>query len=382
MATTYRIPVADEDLPGALRAFLQAVLSLPDINAVLAPGQLPMKNTVMPMLVSDPEQLAVADPLAPYFPLNGAKLVSRLTRKPSGGKIAAVLRSCEIRAFVELVKLHQGIREDVLIVGIDCLGALNNTDYARFAGEAATEETTRRFYRSVLDGDGGDFDETALASACQACELPTPEGADIGLALFGVNTRQEILAETKTDAGEAALERLELEAAETPAGRADAVRSLVARRKVFRDAMFKRTQEATGTLEDLTRYLAGCVNCYNCRVACPVCYCRECVFVTDVFDHEPDRYLRWAERRGAMKMPTDTVFYHLTRLAHMSTACVGCGQCSNACPNDIPVMELFRATAAQTQAAFGYHPGRSLEERPPLSEFREDEFSEVVGIEG
>ena len=79
-------------------------------------------------------------------------------------------------------------------------------------------------------------------------------------------------------------------------------------------------------------------------------------------------------------MPTDTLFYHITRLAHMSTACVGCGQCSNACPNDIPVMELFRTVAQGTQQAFDYEAGRSLEEDPPLSVFREDEFAEVVGM--
>jgi formate dehydrogenase subunit beta len=144
--------------------------------------------------------------------------------------------------------------------------------------------------------------------------------------------------------------------------------------------MFAETKAATDNLEKLTTYLANCVNCYNCRVACPVCYCKECVFVTDVFNHDPMQYLKWASRKGALKMPTDTVFYHVTRLAHMSTACVGCGQCSNACPNDIPVMELFRLVAHQTQKGFDYQAGRNLEEKPPLSEFRENEFNEVVGM--
>jgi formate dehydrogenase subunit beta len=126
--------------------------------------------------------------------------------------------------------------------------------------------------------------------------------------------------------------------------------------------------------------LAACVNCYNCRVACPVCYCRECVFVTDVFDHDPAQYFGWAKRKGALKMPTDTLFYHLTRLAHMSTACVGCGQCSNACPNGIPVMELFRTVAHRTQAAFDYRAGVDVDQKPPLTEFKEKEFEEIVGI--
>lgn len=78
-------------------------------------------------------------------------------------------------------------------------------------------------------------------------------------------------------------------------------------------------------------------------------------------------------------MPTDTVFYHLTRLAHMSAACIGCGQCSNACPNEVPVMELFRTVAHGVQKAFGYSAGASFEQEPPLSVFGEKEFSEVTG---
>jgi formate dehydrogenase subunit beta len=171
-----------------------------------------------------------------------------------------------------------------------------------------------------------------------------------------------------------------LKKAEVPPIREKALEKLVADRTSYRDKMFVETEEAVNSLEKLTGYLANCVNCYSCRVACPVCYCRECVFVTDVFDHEPSQYLQWASRKGAVKMPTDTVFYHITRIAHMSTACVGCGQCSNACPNDIPVMELFRTMADKTQKGFDYVAGRNLDEKPPLSEFREDEFEEVVGI--
>ncbi|MBW2410114.1 MAG: 4Fe-4S dicluster domain-containing protein, partial [Deltaproteobacteria bacterium] len=204
--------------------------------------------------------------------------------------------------------------------------------------------------------------------------------ADIVIGLLGMDINDHLLVQSHSAAGDEVISQLKLPSGAEPPQRQKTINSLIAERTAYRDDMFTRTREATDSLEKLTSYLAGCVNCYNCRVACPVCYCKECVFVTDVFNHEPLQYLQLARRKGAIKMPTDTVFYHITRLAHMSTACIGCGQCSNACPNDIPVMELFRTVAQLTQEAFDYEAGRSPEDKPPLSVFREDEFEEVVGM--
>ena len=367
------------ELRESLQEFFRSILEIDEIHGILAPQLLPMKNMVMPVLISDPERLDGIDPLSPAFPMNGAKIVSKLTRKPIGRKVAVVLRPCEIRAFVELVKLKQGRTDEIIIIGMDCLGAYKNTDYFQFVGEDP-KETTKRFYQSVLSGKGGSMGDIELAPACKACEHPVPEQADILIGLFGMDTKENILVQARTTKGEEILKALKLPEMDEPPGRKPAIHTLIENRIAFRDQMFSETRAATDSLEKLTTYLANCVNCYNCRVACPVCYCRECVFVTDVFDHEPSQYLRWATRKGAIKMPTDTVFYHMTRMAHMSTACVGCGQCSNACPNGIQVLELFRTIADQTQKGFDYEAGRSLEENPPLSEFHEDELEEVVGI--
>jgi formate dehydrogenase subunit beta len=380
MTANAQIEVKDRDFSEALRQWLDAVLRLDDIKALLVPCRLPMKPMVMPTLVTDPERLDKIDPLAPAFPINTAKLASKLSRKAVGGKMAVVMRPCEIRAFIELVKLKQGRLDELVIVGIDCLGAYRNTDYLRLA-EGGGGLSGLDFSRSALAGRTAADDGTDIATACKACELPVAEGADVVIGLLGVDVDDHLLLEARSDKGRNLLGRLELPEAPGEENREKAVGELVARRSAYRDEMFGATAEAVQDLERLTAYLAGCVNCYNCRVACPVCYCKECVFVTDVFNHEPIQYLQWAQRKGVIKMPTDTVFYHLTRLAHMSTACVGCGQCSNACPNDIPVMELFRTVAHRTQKAFGYTAGASVEARPPLSEFREDEFDDVVGID-
>jgi formate dehydrogenase subunit beta len=376
---TAKINVKDGDLLTTLRDFFRSILQLEDISAILVPQRLPTKNVVMPTLVTDPKQLNGTDPLAPIFPLNGAKIVSRLTRKPMGGNVAVVLRPCEIRAFVELVKLKQGRTEEVVLVGIDCLGTFKNGDDLQINGKKEAEFTSR-FYKDALSGKKLTLEGFDLSPACKACENPVPNGADILIGLFGVDTDNQLLIQARTPKGETLYDNLDLFDSEEPPERPAAVESLVAERTAYRDKMFAETTEATNSLEKLNTYFAKCVNCYNCRVACPVCYCKECVFVTDVFNHDPVQYLRWANRKGVIKMPTDTIFYHLTRMAHMSMACIGCGQCTNACPNDIPVMELFRTVSYRTQKAFGYEAGRSIEEDPPLSIFREDELTEVVGI--
>jgi formate dehydrogenase subunit beta len=379
MTVTAKIDVNAQDVLGSLQRFFKHILQLDDIRAILVPQRLPMKNMVMPSLVADPEQLRGVDPLAPVFAMNAAKILARLTRKPLGGKIAAILRPCEMRAFVELVKLKQARVNDVILIGIDCLGAFQNKDYFRFVGEDLTESTVQ-FYRAVLSGQALAGEGIDLASACQACEHPVAGNADIQVGLLGVSVDDHLLIQSQTDAGAQLINQLDLSEIAAPEARRVAVHSLIERRKKYRDELFAKTAEATDSLEKLTVYFATCINCYNCRVACPVCYCKECVFVTDVFNHEPSQYLRWANRKGVIKMPTDTLFYHITRLAHMSTACVGCGQCSNACPNDIPVMELFRTIASATQQAFDYEAGKRIEQDPPLSVFREQEFDEVVGI--
>lgn len=378
MVKTARLEVNNGDLLAALQDFAHKILDLKDIGAILAPWRLPMNNMVMPTLLTDPEQLQGVDPLSPSFPMNSAKVVSRLTRRPPGSRVAAFLRSCEIRSFHELVKLHQGSIQDLVIIGVDCLGAFSNRDYNQWVAEH-NGSTTETFYTRILNGKDFADGDIKLAAACRSCEFPIAEGADISIGLFGVDT-SSVLLESRTDHGRILLEKLDYPEAEPTAKRKKAVEDLVAGRIASRDRMVAATRETTDSLEKLTGYLANCVNCYNCRVACPVCYCRECVFVTDVFDHDSVKYLRWAERKGAVKMPTDTILYHITRMVHMSTACVGCGQCSNACPNDIPVMELFRSAALRTQSAFEYEAGRSLDEKPPMSEFREEEFEDVVGL--
>ena len=129
MAITATIDVNQKDLLASLKAFCVNLLEQENIRAILVPQRLPMKSMVMPTLVTDPDRLDGVDPLSPAFPMNGAKVLAKLTRRPSGGKIAALLRPCEMRAFVELVKLKQARTENLVVLGVDCPGTYPNDEY-------------------------------------------------------------------------------------------------------------------------------------------------------------------------------------------------------------------------------------------------------------
>jgi formate dehydrogenase subunit beta len=171
-------------------------------------------------------------------------------------------------------------------------------------------------------------------------------------------------------------DKLKLNQVDENGQRNKVIERVVAARAEVRDARFAEMQKRLDE-EGIENVLAACVRCHNCMTVCPICYCKTCLFKSPPFDHEPIQYLQWARRKGAYRMPADTMLFHLTRLNHMVLSCVGCGMCTSNCPADLPVGRVFRTIGQQVQAVFDYEPGRSIDEPLPLVTFREDEWLEV-----
>ncbi len=361
-----------QDLLGAVTELCKGLLEKGLLEAILVPQHLPKGEMVQHTLVRDPAALRAVDPIAPVLTVHGGAMAARLTRDDTGRKVGALLRPCEIRGFVELVKLHQGDRERLFLLGIDCLGTFEPGDYRVWS--KANPRGSIHFLGAMLSKGEPPDGSPSMRTSCKACEYPTPEGADIQILLVGGEGSQGCLL-AATPKGEEVAGALGLAPQGLPAQRGPAVESLVRRRVQFRDGLFQEVEAQLLPLDKLLEELSACINCYNCRDACPVCYCKGCVMNSGTMEHSSWQYVRWAERKGVIKMPTETLFYHMTRMAHMSTSCVGCGLCSSACPMGIRVAEIFRTVARRTQGALGYVPGRSLEEPLPLATFREEELS-------
>ena len=368
------IPVKDGDTLGALRALLRTLLENKVVDAILVPVPTPDGRNLVPTLVRDPEQLAHADPIAPVMPIQTSRVVSQLTFTGTNERLAVVLKACEWRAVVELTKLKQIVLDKVLTIGIDCYGTYKVLDYGAMA--AQEPNLTAALLAAVEPTVGFAWPGRELRTACRICENFVPEGIDIRLGLNGVDPRQEILVELADSRAELA-PVLGIQEKESLAGREEAIAILKQARIARRDEAFASIRELIKTREGMMAVFSACLRCHNCTVVCPICYCRECIFRTPTFDHASQQYMKWADRRGAVRMPTDTILFQITRLNHMSASCIGCGLCEEGCPSDLPLTVIFRAVGEQVQAVFGYEAGRSLEDELPLTVFREDELHVV-----
>ena len=378
MAKLAAVKVKDGKTEEAIIGFLKSLIEKGVVEDIIIPKVLPSGEGVVQTLIRDAHMLGGGCALSPTMPVQSARVVSNLSIKNLGKKVGAVMKSCEIRAIVELTKFLQVKLDNLYLIGIDCPGTFEVPDYAKMVQEGkGGEKLTKELFKGMERGDVAAPAGYAFRAACQMCEYPVPQ-ADIVFKLYGYPTDQEIGIEVG-ERWEKEIEEkgiLSFSGQDSP-NRAGVVGRVIDERTKKRDAVFK---EFKGMVKDLPSFLdrfATCIRCHNCMVACPICYCKECVFRTAIFEHDGDQFLRWADRKGGIRMPTDTLIFHLIRMSHMVTSCIGCGLCDSACPSRLPVASLFRSVGDKIQKMFQYVPGRDVKEVPPVATFREDELKVV-----
>lgn len=288
-------------------------------------GTLPLRAT--PCFITTPEAAqrlvwnsACSNNLAVYLPACFAP-DPRLREPPPPPKVAIIVKGCDGRSAVGLIKERQVPRENLIIIAAPCNGMLDAQLAQRPLDTSEMLSAEEADGVVIIKDDTGKetkFDRAELlAEACRFCTHKAPAVYDLAVGELP-----------------------------TPQGASEAADPF--------DAFTSRP--APERWQQFCREISKCILCKSCRSACPNCYCKTCFA-----DQTRPRWI------GAGNELRDAVFYHLGRMFHQAGRCVDCGACVRACPVGVDLRTFTYKLVKDAEDLFGYTAGVDLEQGPPLT---------------
>lgn len=360
----------NKEISDGTRDFLRCLLDSKKVRSVAVLTREGASGWVSYSLVSDPEKIAEAVPFYPVMPYNAGKYLSRLTSKgPFDAPVAVVLRPCEQRAFVELVKLQQGSLDNIVIISSVCPGVYPLKTLVR----ENEDKLLKDYWSAAADGKLAE----GIREVCSCCDFFVPVGADIVVSIAGEqHTGKESKLFANTEKGADLLKEMDgkIQESELETKGTETIRKL---RQKNEKEMLTNLQEKLSGLDGLVEMFSTCIGCHGCRSVCPICYCRLCEFDSLRSEYKAEKYEIELHKRGGVRIPPGSIAFQIGRMTHMNLSCVGCGMCSDVCPVDIPVASIFRKTGKAVQDLFEYIPGKNVEDKIPVTTFEEEELTSV-----
>ena len=114
-------------------------------------------------------------------------------------------------------------------------------------------------------------------------------------------------------------------------------------------------------------HFSRCLKCYACRAACPLCYCSRCT----VECNQPQWIPVPAHDLGNLE-------WNVMRAMHLAGRCVNCGDCSRACPVDIPLYLLNQKLIREVFANFNFRSGMAAKADNAMSTFKPNDAEDFI----
>lgn len=110
------------------------------------------------------------------------------------------------------------------------------------------------------------------------------------------------------------------------------------------------------------KQFSKCIKCYACSRICPLCYCGVCI----TEKNQPQWIDTSAHNKGNFA-------WNIVRAFHLAGRCIGCGECSRACPMDIPLDLINKELAMEVEKNFNYRAGYDVNDELAMITYREED---------
>ncbi|HSL44468.1 MAG TPA: Coenzyme F420 hydrogenase/dehydrogenase, beta subunit C-terminal domain [Anaerolineales bacterium] len=353
------LSVQDQSPIKTVQNFLAAWWTRVELDAMLAPVELPDHSGVSPKVISRPEDLASVNPFVPVMLNNTACIVQTFLEDHPHSHLAVILRPCELRALIELRKRHRvyyqsvvsgNDLESLILISVDCPGTFSPTAYAQHV--ESHQEDAEMIHVGVSYGRRESYIPYEIREACQMCDSPGPVGADITIGVIGIEPQGNLLVIARNEEIDSTLQLEDVTdgmAKESQVVcREMMVGKLVDKRVEKRSILLRSHGLQTEDIHTALAMLARCTLCADCLDACPL------------YDGELTGMLG----AGNGRQSGHSLLFELVRVSRWLASCSGCGMCQASCPNGVSLSHAITTLSHSIQGELHYRPGDPTQRLP------------------
>lgn len=360
MNVNHILHIQNGDTIQTLRTFLATWWQRVELDAMLAPVELPDHGGVTAQVIDHPDDLNKVNPFAPVMLNNAASLVQTFIRDHPRSHLAVILRPCELRALVELQKHNRvhyipaaaagGHHESLVVMSVDCPGTFLPAEYSRHVEQHLDDAEMIKV--GLTYGTYESYIPYQVRSACQMCDSPAPLGADIVIGSIGTLPEGYLLVITPNEKLDAELKLNEvvsdIATEKEVVHRELMVGKLADKRAKLRAQLMKNQTWQAKDLNGVMALFARCTLCADCLDACPL-YSGELTGMLGIRD---------AQHR------THPLLTEVVGVSRWLATCCGCGMCQEVCEHAVSLTPIIITLSHRIQKELNYRPGDPNQKLP------------------